>query len=135
MLVQLTDFDPIIKASNLAILIGNDNNILMEAVISAESEVKTYLFERYDVPTIFAKTGQDRHAYLVRIVMNVAMYILHKRLPKAIMPEHIAHDYDRSLKWLDDVANGRIAFDAERNEVDSKPYVRIRFGSNPPNTY
>jgi phage gp36-like protein len=134
MYATLADFEPYIKPNNLTTMISGNPTVLDDAVANAESEIRTYLFQHYDTDVIFSQTGTSRHAYLLRVVINITMYLLHKRLPSAVVPEHIQNDYESSIDWLNRVASGKIAVDLPKKlEPDDTPYKRFRFGSNPRN--
>lgn len=134
--ITADDYKKQIKEANLLAMIESDTPTREDAELSAISQVKDYLFELYDTDAIFAATGPDRHAYLVRCVINVVLYILHQRLPKRMVPELIQKNYDETLSYLERINDGKIAADLPRVEKeDGNPETRFRWGSTPPRTY
>lgn len=109
MFITKEDFEQQIKANNLDSILELDATILTDAALTAVAKVKNYLFSGYDIATIFAATGTDRDADLVNHCVNIAMYILYKRVPTGRIPDHVKDDYRDTIILLEKVAEGEIA--------------------------
>lgn len=134
--IEQTDYKSQIKDANLLNMINDSSAIREEAEDSAIAQVRDYLYERFDTDAIFSATGTSRHAYLLRCVKNIVLYILHQRLPKRIVPEHIARDYQETLNYLERIADGKIAPDLPRLvDEESEPETKFRWGSDDPRSY
>jgi len=134
--ITTDDYTKHIQDRNLLAMIEDDIPTREDAELSAISQVKDYLFELYDTDAIFSATGTDRHAYLVRCVINVVLFILHQRLPKRMIPDLIQKNYDETLSYLERINDGKIAADLPRIVDDeSKPETRFRWGSSTQRTY
>lgn len=134
--IEATDYKSQIKDSNLLNMVDNTPAIREEAEDAAIAQVRDYLYERFDTDAIFSATGAQRHAYLLRCVKNIVLYILHQRLPKRILPDHIDRDYQETLNYLERISDGKIAPDLPRLvDDDDEPETKFRWGSSEARSY
>lgn len=137
MLVQ-EDFKTLVRENNLNQIIDNETATLTIVIGETIAHVRSYLFERYDTPTIFAKTGEERDPYLLKLCKHIAIYELYKRLPKYIPDNQRELDYKEAITALEKIAAGEVGLDLPRKVVSenkTKKYTRRRFGSQPPNSH
>lgn len=127
------DYDVSIKDYVLDRVTNFDDDLLNKAENSAIKEVKSYLNARYDTEAIFSATGEDRDDKVVQVVIDIALYELHKRINPRKIPIHRKDSYDIALNWLEEVNAGRVnPPDSPKPEDKSKDY--ILFNSNPKRT-
>lgn len=132
------DFVTLIKDINLNQIIENDDAIFDIVVGQTIAHVRTYLYERYDTPTIFSKTGTERDEYLIKICTHIAIYELYKRTPKYVANSQRELDYKEAITALEKIAAGEVGLDLPRKVIDSATntnYTRRRFGSQPPRSH
>jgi phage gp36-like protein len=135
MFLSQTDLEQHIKADNLLAMAGFSTGTIEGACSAAIAQAKEYLFQRYDTDAIFGATGAARNQHLVTCCSYIALYQLHLRLPKRMIPELIQKNYDDTLTYLERVADAKQAMDAPRRvDAESVAKRRFRFGSDEPRT-
>lgn len=106
----------------------SDDTIVANVLSAAESEMKVYLYDSYDVDTIFAQTGDDRHQLLVQIGADIAIYFLFARSQAGINIDDRKARYDRAINWLKAAKKSENYADLPRRE--STVQTHITYGSN-----
>lgn len=106
----------------------SDDTIVANVLSSAESEMKVYLYDSYDVDAIFDQTGDDRHQLLVQIGADIAIYFLFARVQAGINIDDRKARYDRAINWLKAVKKSENYADLPRRE--STVQTHISYGSN-----
>lgn len=104
--ITSTDYAAQIKADVLDRIIESDNSLLLDAENKALAQAKSRLRVRFDVDTIFATTGDSRHAELVMYIVDMTLYHLHSRINPGQVPELRKERYQDALDWLKGVAAG-----------------------------
>jgi phage gp36-like protein len=129
------DFTTLVKDNNLNQIIENNDAIFDTVVGETIAHVRSYLYERYDTPTIFGKTGTERDAYLMKLCKHIAIYELYKRLPKYIENSQRELDYKEAINALENISEGKVGLNLPRKVIDiatDTKYTRRRLGSQPP---
>lgn len=96
-----------------------DDSIVIQALMTAESEVKSYLSgndkrewldgrPRYDVEVIFSKTGEDRNPLILAHVCTVAKWYIVELCNADIIYETAEKRYDRAVDWLKQLSKGAV---------------------------
>lgn len=96
-----------------------DESIVLQALMAAESEVKSYLMgndrkewldgrPRYDVAAIFSKTGTDRNPLILAHVLTIAKWRIAELCNVDFIYEKAKDRYDRAVDWLKLLAAGKI---------------------------
>ena len=99
-----------------------DENIPLQAIASAEQEVRSYLAAnnkrewsdgrlRYDLEAIFNATAELRNALLVSHTATIAKYYIVELCNADIIYEQAKERYDRAVNWLKQLAKGEINLD------------------------
>lgn len=97
-LIQLTD-----RANLPATTI--DAAVVSAAIRDAENLADSYIAKKYQVPLVPVPD------VLIPIVCQISRYYLHgRRLDKH---DPVTRDFERSIAWLKDVANGTVQLEAE----------------------
>jgi len=94
-----------------------DDNIVLQAINAAISEVKSYLTwndkkeyldgrPHYDVEAIFSKTGTARNPLILNHVLTIAKYYIIDLSNVDILMETAEKRYDRAIDWLKQLSRG-----------------------------
>lgn len=127
-----TDYEGSVRDQRLQQIIDEDLTILDNASDTAEAIVRDYLASRYDVEAIFALSGANRHAQVVRWCLMLALYIIYDRVEDDLVPERIIKNYDDTLQTLTMIADARMSANLPRIvDAESNPVTKFRWGSNP----
>jgi len=106
---------------------GNDA-IITAAISAAEADLRVYLFDSYDVDTIFSSVGTARHQMLVQLCADVTIWFLVARLQAGQDTDARKSRYDRAIAWLKMVKRSGTYADLPRRE--STVQTHISHGSN-----
>jgi phage gp36-like protein len=136
------DFYSIIRQLRLEQMTDSTDPIIEQAISESVAMVKSYLFAIYDTEGVFAKTGTERDILMMLFCKNIAVYLLHKRLPNVMMPENVKDDYTETKRQLEQVAKGIIDLDLPRkSELDPngdgvlEENTKFRWGVRPIRTH
>lgn len=118
-----------------------DNTIVMQALDTAEQEVKSYFYTndkkeyldgrpRYDVEAIFSKRGAERNALVVSLCLSVAKWYIVDLCNADIIYDHAKERYDRAIEYLNKLAKGEVNISSlpilphtEETEEQTTPFV------------
>lgn len=144
MFIQIEDLKNNIYNYQIDQITEGDNGIVLQAMASAEQELKSYLQGnykkeyldgrlRYDVDAIFSATGNDRNAMLLNCAINITKWNIIDLCNADILYEQAKERYDRSIAWLKDLANGVVNLSDlptlptdDNKQANTQPFV---FGS------
>ncbi len=107
----------------------NDDTLVTQALLAAESELRGYLFDNFDVDVIFAATGAARHPMLVDACSDIAIWNLAARVQAGIDLDDRQRRYERAIAWAKAVAKTEFFADLPRRTVTAQ--TQIVYGSNP----
>lgn len=114
-----------------------DDDIVLMAIHAATDEAKSYIRGnnkkewldgrlQYDATATFATTGSNRHALLLEVVKNIAVWYIIRLCNVDMLFEHVKDRYDRAITWLKQVAKGEITLDLPVLEIsegeERKPF-------------
>lgn len=126
--ITKTDLYPFILQDELDEITRGDDTFVESAISAAVAEMRTYLYDSYDVDTIFAKTGNDRHALLVNFAADIAIWFLIARSQAGQAIDDRKARYDRAVAWLKQAQKSQTYSDLERREENVQKH--ISYGSN-----
>lgn len=119
-----------------------DDDIVYMAIAAATDEAKSYLRPNnkktwqdgrplYDCDTIFAATGTNRHALLLEITKNLALWYIIRLCNVDMLFDNVKDRYDRAITWLKQVNKGEITLDLPLLDTESETPEKqpFRFGS------
>ncbi len=72
---------------------------------NAIGEIQTMLGARFDIDTALAKTGVDRHPYLLSLARDLAIYHLYSL--QETIPKHREKRYDQAIEMLKLIQQGK----------------------------
>jgi hypothetical protein len=133
MFLEKNDFDETIKDEILATVLDGNANALAEADANAVALVAGYLNGLYDTVAIFEATGEYRHDTIVALVLDIALYRLHKRINPKKIPEIRRIAYEDALALLKAIQkreNNPVGLPPAIDENGNPEFIS-RFGSNP----
>lgn len=126
--IAKADLYPSILQDELEEITQADDTLIEQAISSAVSEMRTYLYDAYDVDAIFAATGTDRHQLLVNFAADITIYILMASVQAGINMEDRRARYKRACDWLKMVKDDETYSDLPRREQTVQ--TRVVYGSN-----
>lgn len=96
-----------------------DESIVLQALMAAESEVKSYLMgndkkewldgrPRYDVDAVFNKTGPERNPLILAHVLTIAKWRIAELCNVDFIYEKAKDRYDRAVDYLKQLSAGKI---------------------------
>ncbi len=106
-----------------------DDTLITQAMSAAESEMRTYLFDTFDVDAIFSKTGTNRHALILDLGSDIAIYLIVARLQSGQDVSDRQARYNRAVAWLKSASKTEHYNDLPRRQVTQQTH--IVYGSLP----
>ncbi|WP_312078375.1 phage protein Gp36 family protein [Chryseobacterium sp.] len=141
MFLEVTDIGTTIYNYQFEQISDGDENIIIQAMASAEEEMRSYLSgnskkewsdgrPKYDVEAIFTATGNERNALLVRHGCTLTKWYIVELCNADILYETAKERYDRAITWLKALSKGEINLstlptiaDPEAEENETSPFV------------
>ena len=122
MFLEIEDLKNSIYNYQIDQITEGDDNIPLQAISSAEQEVRSYLAAnnkrewsdgrlRYDLEAIFSASGTARNALLVSHTATIAKYYIVELCNADIIYEQARERYDRAVSWLKQLAKGEVNLD------------------------
>jgi phage gp36-like protein len=125
-----TDILKEIRSEELAQITRSDDTIINYSIDVSISEMKSYLTSHYDVNSIFAETGSNRHALLLNFGVDIAIYIMvSTALPGQDLEDRRAR-YKRAIDWLKQLSEGKVATDLPKLATTDTPNSRGSVGEH-----
>ena len=129
MFLQIADLGATIYSYQIDQITEGDENIPLQAIASAEEEVRSYLAAiewsdgrpRLDVPAILGATGNSRNALLVRMTATIAKFYVIELCNADIIYETAKERYDRAVTWLRQLSRGEIKLSTLPETPDIDP--------------
>lgn len=128
----LTDDDYSVQMrQEIGAIIGATGTTRQMAELFAQSEMESYLRNRFDTAAIFSATGADRSPIVIMYMIDIAVYHLHSKLVSRNMPKERADRFMAAKEWLKMLAHGDL--NPNLPEVDASVVDPVyRFGSDYP---
>lgn len=109
------------------ILRGTDDTVVDEIIAESISVFSTYLGSYYDVKSIFATEGEERNKTILKMLKKLVLFELKERRK----PQGDDKDYQEVMKWLEDIASGKMKADLpvkmEDKDGDGTPDEPVPF--------
>ena len=131
--IDITDYDATVHRDILDAVTRSDASIVEICEDRAISEMRGYLSARYDCNTIFSRQGKARHALILMMAIDIAVYHLFCIHNPQKMSQIRKDRYDRAVEWLQQVSKFQIAIDGAPTlpEEETKASAPFQFKSNP----
>jgi phage gp36-like protein len=104
--LQITN---IIKANDPILVIVEKDSIEL---------LRSYLSNKFDVNSILSQTGDNRNRLIVNIICDIMIYELLVRLASDVIPEVRETKYERTLKILTDLRDGKLTIDIPETNMN-----------------
>lgn len=129
--ITTTDIKARLQDKHLQQIVEQDMDIVTNAETTAIAVITDALYPYYDAEAIFAKRGADRDATIVRWVTTLILYYIHERIPDKLVPERVVKNYDDTMHYLLDVADGKksVKLPTIDKDGDGLPDTKFRHGS------
>lgn len=126
------DYDTFIKAEILEKVTGGNKNLRARAERAARKEVLKFMNVRFDAAIELDKTGDDRDEDLIRIMVDITLFHLHKRINPGQVPEVRKDAYNAAIDDLKMIASGKLKPNwKEPSGEDTGVKYDVKFGSRP----
>lgn len=103
--IDIVDYDATVHRDILDALTRQDDAIVEICEDRAISEMKGYLFTRYDVTAIFAARGADRHQLILMFALDIAVYHIFCIHNPQKLGQMRKDRYERAIEWLKQVGS------------------------------
>ena len=133
MFIEIEELKTVAYTYQLEEITESDDDILIEAIRAATEELKSYLSVNHDTDLILSETGNARNPLLVAYCKSIALWYIIQLSNVDMIYQQEKERYDRAIKWLDNVAKGKLSPDLPlKTNVDTGlAEIRLRFGSAP----
>ena len=122
MFIQPEDLGTTIYNYQIEQITEDDESLVIQAILSAESELRGYLAVnnkrewrdgrlKYDLEAIFSASGDNRNPLLVRHCVTIAKWYIVDLCNADVIYEHAKERYDRAVSWLVKLAKGEVTLD------------------------
>ncbi|MBQ5893559.1 MAG: DUF1320 domain-containing protein [Rikenellaceae bacterium] len=101
------DYHVVIGENSLKVISQVSADIRSAAELQAQAEIAGYLNPKYDTTAIF-NPENTRHPLIVMYTCDIALYHMSAAMPGKMGSEVRKERYDRAIRWLEGVANGKI---------------------------
>lgn len=122
MFLEISDLGGVIYKYQIEQITEGNNDITLQAIAAAESEVRSYLVAnnkrewndgrlKYDIEKIFSAKGDKRNTLLVSHTCTIAKYYIAELCNADFLYERTKERYDRAISWLKQLAKGDVNLD------------------------
>lgn len=108
MFITKEDFKVVASEAALKTIMQDDSLNADNAIEEAIEEISGYLRTTYDCQKAFAMEGNDRNKQLVMYTADIALYNMTAAMPQRMGSEVRKERYDRAIRWLEGVQQGKI---------------------------
>ena len=146
MFLEEKDLDSTIYEYQLEAITEGNEQIILEALMTAEEEVRSYLSLNnkrqkydgrliYDVDKILSAKGTDRNPMIKNTMISIAKWHIVDLCNVDVIYEHAKERYDRAVTWLNKLSKGEITLNTlpviENNptETDDDSTAPFAYGS------
>ncbi len=109
--VEAEDYKVVIGDLALKVTTQTDPQNRANAEREAIEEISGYLRHKYDCNAIFSASGTARNPQILMYVCDIALYHMAASASGRMGAEVRKERYDRAIKWLESVQNGKIVPD------------------------
>ena len=124
--ITVDDYSASIRLEFVEKAARGDENILEIVENQAVAEMKSYLSGRYDVDAIFSASGDDRHDLVLMFAKDISIYHLCS-IREGLMTQTRIDRYDRAVKWLTDVRDGKLVVEGLPRLEEAEQVARSEY--------
>lgn len=108
-----------VSVQSIIDMITQDTDSIVTDIINESIDImKSYLFNYYDVETIFNAIGTDRSLMILKYLKSIVIYEIYAKDPQNEMNEVVKLQYDEAILWLTKVSNGKLNIDLPKKDAD-----------------
>jgi phage gp36-like protein len=112
--------------------IKRDGADVDQAILEATEEVLSYICDRYDMTTEFAKTGNARNNRIINLVRDIAIYNLFKNSSPNKISDIRQNIYKDAVKALERIQSEKASIPSlSRITGENSQSSYLAYGSNP----
>ncbi len=100
-----------------------DDALVTEAISRAESEARAYLYDSFDVDTIFAASGSNRHGMLMQCVVDIAIYRIVAGGQAGQQLDDREERYKAAIRWLKQTEKTEMYSDLPRRTATKQEVI------------
>jgi phage gp36-like protein len=134
-MLTIENFNVIIDDAQLKIVQSCEPSLRTTAEGMAVAQMKSYLASRFDTDAIFSATGSERNQAIVMYLADITLYHLFAKLPQRMGMEIRQLRYEAAIRWLEQVAAGKITPALPTLDASEDAPGSIIYGSDSPNSY
>lgn len=101
----------------------SDNAIVAQALSSAEAEMRSWLYDSYDVDDIFSKTGSSRHPVILQSGVDIAVWRIVAACQAGINLDDRETRYNNAIAWLRQVKKAENYADLPRRAETVQKHI------------
>lgn len=133
MFITDQDYKVVIGDNALKTVSQASQQVRDNAETEAVEEIAAYLRPTYDTTAIFTAQGNYRNPLIVMYAADIALYHMTAAMPQKMATEIRKERYDRAIKWLEGVQNGKIIPDLPlaTDQAGTPTAPTIIYGSQP----
>ena len=135
MFITKPDLKVTILEDELNSIVRNDDTVITQAISAAESEMRGYLYDSYDVESIFSAEDEDRHPLLIQYCADIAVWHIVAATQAGQNLDDRKARYDRACRWLKMVRTDENYADLPRRESTQQTHIFSGSGQKRNNYY
>lgn len=128
--IEKIDLQKQIETDMLNAVADNDDTAITNAIDQSVGKARDMLSSQFDVATIFAKTGANRHTVLLAHCVAMAIYNLWRFTDPLGVPALRVDGYKEATDWLKGLVAGKYATELPASTGGDVSGGNILFGSN-----
>ncbi len=125
--LTISDLHTVRTLDFIDIMKGTDETVVQEIIDESISVFTTFLGAYYDMEMVFSQTGAERNLTVLKYLKKLVVYELMQRRK----PGGDDTDYQEVMKWLEDIAGGKLSVDLpaklEDTDGDGEPDEAVPF--------
>ena len=125
-----TDLQKSITADMLNAVLDGDDTLIDQMCDEAVGKMKERLNGKFDVDTIFAATGDNRHPVVLAYAKDITIYMMWKITDPLGIPSLRKDAYKEAMEWLNDCMSGKIATTLPAATESTESGGDVLFNSN-----
>lgn len=114
------DYDASVHREIINAVTRDDEAVVEICEDRAVEEMRSYMNRRYDCDQVFAARGRQRHALVLMMALDIAVYHIFCIHNPQMLPQMRKDRYDRAVEWLKAVRRGDIVVDGLPARVDEQ---------------
>ena len=123
--IEKADLKIGILESELNAITGNDNTIVATICNVAIAEMRTYLYDNYNVDSIFAQSSNNRNQMLLALGVDIAIYLIVARCQAGVDNGDKKARYDRAISILKQLQKSELYSDLPRRAATQQTHITV----------